>query len=210
MKNQFFYFVLLLLISCQQKKEDTLEIYLTNHRIDSYEGVPLRVAIKDSVILRQVLESWGEEIRIDTVNNKPIFMGHFQAEEKDLQKKPFIKDSEIIGLDFKNSRIHFKKSVPEKIYDSLPEWNKRKEFGKQFVLCHNGKIVIKGYLINSYSSKWSSTYLISYHALPAKNDAIKEVSFPINYGLNFEENNLKKHENLYGAFKKREILENKN
>ncbi|MFC6097628.1 hypothetical protein ACFPVY_13305 [Flavobacterium qiangtangense] len=210
MRNTLLYFVLFFIISCQNKKGDIIEIYLTNHRIESYEGVPLRVAIKDSVILRQVLESWGEEIRIDTVNDKPIFMGHFQAEEKDLQKKPFIEDSEIIGLDFKNSRIHFKKSVTEKIYDSLPKWNKRKEFGKQFVLCHNGKIVIKGYLINSYSSKWSSTYLISYHALPDKNDVIKQVSFPINYGLNFEENKLKKHENLYGAFKNREILENKN
>ena len=210
MRNQLFCFVLLLLISCQQKKDDTIEIYLTNHRIESYEGVPLRVAIKDSIILRQVLESLGEEIRIDTVSDKPIFMGHFQAEEKDLQKKPFINDSEIIGIDFKNSRIHFSKSVTEKIYDSLPNWNKIKQFGRQFVLCHNGKIVIKGYFINSYSSKWSSTYLISYHALPNKSDAIKEVFFPINYGLNFEKNNLKKHKDLYAVFKNREILEIKN
>lgn len=205
MRNQLFCLLVFLITSCQKRKPDTIEIYLTNNRIESYEGVPLRVAIKDSVILKQVLESWGENIRIDTVNDKPIFMGHFQATKKDLQEKLFINDSEIIGLDFKNSRIYFEKSVSKKIYDSLPEWNKRKEFGKQFVLCHNGKIVLQGYLLNSWNKFPSSTYKIYYHRLPEKNDTIKEVLFSINYGSNVEENNLKTNADLYQAFKNRQI-----
>lgn len=205
MRNPLFCLIVFLFISCHQKESDLIEIYLTNNRIDSYEGVPLRIAVKDSVILKHVLESWGENVRIDTIKNKTIFMGHFEAENKDLQKKPFIRDSEIMGLDFKNSKIHFTKSVSKRIYDSLPEWNKSKEFGKQFVLCHNGKIVMKGYLLNSWNKFPSSTYQIYYHRLPDKNDTIKEVSFSVDYGLNSAENNLKTNTDLYQAFNNRQI-----
>lgn len=207
MKGTLLFLIIIFLISCNQKKDEDIEIYLLKNRIESYEGVPLRTAIKDSVILKQVLESWGEGVRIDTINDKPIFMGHFQVDKKNLQEKPFVVDSEILGLDFKNSRIYFKKSVAERIYDSLPNWNKRKQFGKQFVLCHNHKIILNGYLIPSFSSYWSNSYQIYFHRLPDENDTITRVGYSFNYGLNFEENNLKKHKHLYEAFKNREIKE---
>jgi UDP-glucose 6-dehydrogenase len=92
------------LFSCK-KKNDIIEIYLTKEKIESYDGVPLRTAIKDTTIIRQVLESYKEEIRINTVNNKPIYMGHFSAKFSDLEEKPFINDSEIVGFDFENSDI---------------------------------------------------------------------------------------------------------
>jgi hypothetical protein len=113
-----------LLFYCK-KKNDIIEIYLTKDKIESYDGVPLRTAIKDTAIIKQVLESYKEEIRIDTLNNKPIYMGHFLAELDDLEEKPFINDSEIFGFDFNDSRIHFSKSVTEKIYQSIPEWKKK-------------------------------------------------------------------------------------
>ena len=73
------------------------------------------------VIINQVLESYKEEIRIDTLKDKPIYMGHFRVNQKDLEEKPFIIDSEILGFDFERSEIHFSKSVSEKIYKSIPK-----------------------------------------------------------------------------------------
>lgn len=209
MKNRIpkiFFVLFLSFFSCEEKK-DVIEIYLTKNKIESYDGVPLRVAIKDSVIINQVLENYGEEIRIDTIKDKPIYMGHFLVAQKDLEEKPFINDFEILGFDFENSEIHFSKSVTEKIYNSIPNWRKQNHFGKQFVLCYNGKIILKGYFLNSWSSYWSNTYQISYHPLPEKKiaDTLKYVKYRISDSLNFEKNNLKKNTELYNAFKNRLI-----
>lgn len=200
------FFTLLFLTSCGKKK-DIIEIYLTKDKIESYDGVPLRTAIKDTILINQVIENYKEEIRIDTVNNKPIYMGHFLAEINDLEKNPFIDDFEILGFDFNDSRMHFSKSVSEKIYNSIPEWRKKSHFGKQFVLCHNGKIILTGYFINSLSSYWSNTYQIYYHSFEeqTRNDTLKSVSFLMSNSLNFEKNNLKKNKDLYDAFKNRLI-----
>ena len=201
------FLLLLFLVSCEGKKKDILEIYLTKNRIESYDGVPLRTAIKDSIIIKQVIDSYHEEIRIDTAKDKPIYMGHFLVEQKDLEEKPFINNSEILGFDFENSQIHFSKSVTEKIYKSIPNWRKKNHFGKQFVLCHNGKILLSGYLLGSSSSYWSNTYQISYHPYPEhkRNNTIKSVAFSMSDSLNFEKNNLKKNKELYDAFKNRLI-----
>lgn len=209
MKNQItklFFIFLFFLASCEKKK-DIIEVFLTKDKIESYDGVPLRVAIKDSIIIKQVIDSYHEEIRIDTVKNKPIYMGHFLVEKNDLEEKPFITDSEILGFDFDDSRIHFSKSVTKKIYKSIPEWTKKSHFGKQFVLCHNGKIIVSGYFIGSMSSYWSTTYQIYYHRSPEKkrNNNFRSVSFLMSDSLNFEKNNLTKNKELYIAFKNRLI-----
>ncbi|WP_177764482.1 hypothetical protein [Flavobacterium sp. I3-2] len=180
---------------------------MTKNKIESYDGVPLRVAIKDSTIINNVLENYGEEIRIDTIKNKPIFLGHFLAEQKDLEEKPFINDSEIIGFDFENSEIHFNKSVAEKIYNSIPKWRNSNYFGKQFVLCHNGKIILSGYLTGSMSKFQSNTYQISYYKYleHKNNNEIKSFAYRISDSLNFEKNNLRKNKVLFEAFKNRLI-----
>jgi hypothetical protein len=203
---KLFLIFLLLLTSCENKS-DIIEIYLTKAKIESYDGVPLRIAIKDSVIIKQVLDSYYEEIRIDTINYKPIYMGHFKVENNDLEEYPFITDSEILGFDFDESRIYFSKSVTEKIYKSIPEWRKESHFGKQFAMCHNGKIILSGYFIGSMSSYWSTTYQIYYHRYPEhkRNDTVTSVSFLMSDSLNFEKNNLKKNKDLYNAFKNRLI-----
>lgn len=82
---------------------------------------------------------------------------------------------------------------------------KKSLFGKQFVLCHNGKIIVSGYFINSMSSYWSTTYQIYYHhsSKNKRNDTLNNVSFLMSDSLNFEKNNLKKNKELYHAFKNR-------
>jgi hypothetical protein len=207
MKNRIYniiFLIFLIFVSCEQKK-DIIEIYLTKNKIESYDGVPLRVAIKDSVIINQILKSYKEEIRIDTLKDKPIYMGHFLVNQNDLEDQPFIIDSEILGFDFERSEIHFSKSVTEKIYNSIPTWRKKNHFGKQFVLCRNGKIILNGYLIASTSSYWSHTYQINFHKYPEhkRKNGMKSVAFSMNDSLNFKKNNLKKNKELYDTFKNR-------
>lgn len=200
-------FPLVFFLFCCKKKDDVIEIYLTKEKIESYDGVPLRKAIKDTLIINQVIENYKEEIRIDTVNDKPIYMGHFLVDKNDLEEKPFINDSEILGFDFENSEIHFSKLVSKKIYKLIPEWSKESHFGKQFVLCHNGKIILSGYFIGSISSYWSTTYQIYYHSYPEikRNDTLTSVTFSICDSLNFDKNNLRKNKELYNTFKNRLI-----
>ncbi len=62
-KILFFFFILF--ISC--KKKETIEIYLTNKRVESYEGVALKAAIKDFAILNKIKKSYGDNLRADTI-----------------------------------------------------------------------------------------------------------------------------------------------
>ena len=41
------------------------------------------------------------------------------------------------------------RTLPNKIYDSIPIWRKKNYFGKQFVLCHNGKIILSDWLLHT-------------------------------------------------------------
>ena len=181
MKNRIsniIFLIFLIFVSCEQEK-DIIEIYLTKNQIESYDGVPLQVGIKDSVIIKRIIDKFGSDIRIDTINDKLIYMGHFSSKQNDLEDKPFINDSEIIGLDFENSEIHFTKSVTEKIYNSIPNWRKENILGKQYVLCHNKKIILNGYFLGSMSSVASNTYQILYHNYPEhkRKNNIKVLSF---------------------------------
>ena len=204
--SKIFFLLFLFFISCEEKS-NIIEIYLTKKRIESYDGVPLKIGIKDIKIIEKIRETYGEDIRIDTIKNQPIYMGHFMIEEKDLEEKPFITNNEILGIDFKNSKIHFRESVTKKIYNSIPNWKKNNFFGKQFALCNNGKIILTGYFINSMSKYHSNTYQIVYNNYPAttKNEYPKNVAFSINDSLDFEENSLEKNQILYYTFRNRQI-----
>lgn len=209
MKNhisKIFFLIIIFFISCDEKK-DIIEIYLTKKQIESYDGVSLKVGIKDSVKTKIIIERFGSDTRIDTINDKLIYMGHFSSKQNDLEDIPFINDSEIIGFDFEKSEIHLKKSVTEKIYNSIPNWRKKNILGKQFVLCHNKKIILNGYFLGSMSSVWSNTFQILYHKYPEykRKNNIKSVVFSMHDSINFEKNNLKKNKELYNAFRNRLI-----
>ncbi|WP_432670422.1 hypothetical protein [Flavobacterium sp. SM2513] len=196
----------ILLASCHKKK-DIIEIYLTKNKIESYDGVPLRVGIKNSIIIKQVVDIYGEGVRVDTLAEKLIYMGHFNVKREDLEEKPFINNAEILGFDFEKSEIHFSESVTEKIYNALPIWHKENYFGKQFALCHNGTLVLTGYMYGSMSKFHSTTYQIVYHhssAVQRKNE-IKSVAFSVYDSLNVEENHLLKDNVFYNTFKNRLI-----
>ena len=189
-----------MLFSCE-KQDDKLEIYLTNNLIESYEGIALENSSLDNSIKSNIENLYGDKIRVDTVFNKLIYSGRFKVNLNDIEKKPFISDSEIIGLDFEKSEIIFKSSVSENIYKSLPKWKNSIVRGRQFVLLHNKQIILEGYLFSSMSSYWSNTYQIHFHKLD--NSRQKTIRFNFNDSINFDENHLLNNKKLVSAFLKR-------
>ena len=192
--------ILQLFFSCKNK-EDKLEIYLTKNLVESYEGVPLRNAFKDSSLISNIENLYGKKIRVDTITKKMIYSGRFNVTKNDLQENPFIINSEILGLDFKKSEIIFNRSVSENIYKILPNWKNANVRGRQFVLLHNGQIILKGYLIGTMSSYWSNTYQIHFYNNENLNQ--ETVRFNLNDSINFNENHLMKNKELVSAFLRR-------
>lgn len=192
--------------SCTKKK-DIIEIYLTKNEIESYDGVPLRLGIKDSVIIKQVEDIYGKGVRVDTITDKLIYMGHFNVKKKDLEEKPFINDAEILGFDFERAEMHFNESVTKKIYNKLPTWNKQNIIGKQFALCHNGKIVLTGYMYPAMGRYHSNTYQISFHRYPTvqRKNKIKSTVYWVHDSAYVEKNHLLKDKEFYNVFKSRMI-----
>lgn len=190
---------LILFISCEKK--DLIEIFLTKNRIESYDGKSLKSSIKDSLILDRITNLYGDNLRYDSIKDRIIYMGRFNAVKSDLQLEPFIKDSEILELDVSASRIYFKEMVQNRIYDSLPKWTKEGGFvGRQFVICLNGKIVSNGY----FDSMWDrfeckTNTIFFYHD---KYDSSKKVGFLID-SANIELSYLKKNSSFISAFKSR-------
>ena len=191
--------LLIVFVSCEKK--DLIEIYLTKCRVESYDGQSLKSSIKDSLILDKITNLYGENLRYDSIRDRIIYMGRFNAVKSDLQLEPFIKDSEILELDVSASRIYFKEMVQNRIYDSLPRWTNEGGFvGRQFVICLNGKIVSNGYfdsLWNRFECKTNTIFF--YHD---KYDSSKKVGFLID-SANIELSNLKKNSSFISAFTSR-------
>ena len=206
--------ILIFFISCKEKyKEDKIEFYLTKERIQSFDGVSIQEAVfdtnpkYDNNIKQRLIERYENKVRIDTLKKEIIFAGKFKVQANNLQNKPFIKDSEILGIDFENSSIHFKESVAKNIYDSIKIWrNKKHNYGRQFVLKHNEKIILNGYFFSMMSSQLSNTYQILFYPIneTQKNDSINSVSYLFYEGLKFDKN-LNKNKLLKKAFKDRVI-----
>jgi hypothetical protein len=182
--------------SCKNA-DDKLEIYLTNGLIESFEGIPVKEAVDDSIKYKNIVDLYGEKLKYDTINQKILYSGRFTTEKHDLKDKLFIVDSEILGVDFKKSEIFFTNSVSQK----LKNLDHSMVRGRQFVLMHNNNTVINGYLFSTYSSYWSNTYQI--HFYQSEKIDQKEVRFSFNDSINFDENHLIKNKKLVKAFEKR-------
>ena len=137
------YIISLLTVSCVEKEntDKKIEIYLTNKRIESYEGIKPE-NLKDTTKFKDLLERFNKiAIKLDTINNDIIFAGAFNANDEDLDVKPLINSNEILMFDFTSSKIIMKESVVKKIKDL--DWKMGDDFGRQFVLCINKKPVLK-------------------------------------------------------------------
>lgn len=189
------------LTSC--KRKDTIEIFLTKERIESYDGVPFNSTTNDTTILNRVHKLYGSNLRYDTIKKELLFMGRFNVSKKDLEETPFILDEEIIGLDIKNSKIHFTNSVPKKIYASLNKWREKGGFwGKQFAICLNGEIVSNGYFDSMYNRYYCKTNRILFYQ--NEKNIQENVGFIID-SSRIEIGKLDKNSSIISVFKNRTI-----
>ena len=159
MKKKFKYLLILFVsFSCNQAEENNthnVEIYLTNKRIESYQGVKLEKSKIDSLKIVALQNSFGKDIRFDTLKSEIIFAGAFTAKKQDLRKKPFIKSNQIKVFNKSNGDLVLD-SIAEK---SINELN-HDSFGNQFVLTIDKKPEIFGYFYPISISSWNhcSTY----------------------------------------------------
>ena len=88
--------------SCKQNiiNKPKIEIYLPKERIESKDGIKLTREMfevpKDSTI-SEYFDYRLKYQRLDTVNNREINAGSFEANESNLKDLPLIEDNEIIG-----------------------------------------------------------------------------------------------------------------
>lgn len=130
--------VVSLLFACT--KQDQIELYLTKEPIESYEGIALNQSQLDSATQSEIQQLYGEQLRVDTLQNRLLYSGRFKLSQQELQEKPFIIDAEILHLDFENSQLVLQPSVVDKLAKAMPSWQNYGVRGRQFALCYNGEI----------------------------------------------------------------------
>lgn len=151
--------ILFFFISCGEKH--TIEVYLLNERIPNKYGVPVR-SIKE---FRDGLNNYPDDApnyefaTYDTIPKQIIFADAFAAPPRNKwQKKPFINDGEILGLNPSESKIKISKSGAIKIFNLKHDHGK----GHQFIIADNGAPVMTGYFWNRFSSLESNADNILY------------------------------------------------
>lgn len=158
-------FSFVLLFSSCKKKEDKIEIYLTKEPIEFTEGIHVREFFTDDFIKEKNESSISninrlirKNVRIDTIKKEFIYCGDFKATKEQLEKNPFIENSEIIEFNKTNSAFKFSETVKNK-FEKIKSYDDK--IGVQFVVCVNEKPVMFGYFIKGFmSSYYSENYLI--------------------------------------------------
>lgn len=156
------FFSFIIFISCQQKV-DELEIYLLKQRVVSTEGIPISEARKIKEF-KSIYGEFNDDTNFDIINKRFIFGGKFDVKLSQLEKEPFIKDSEIKSIDTIKGEISFTKSASDKIKKLRPNMIN----GKQFAICLNKKVVFTGYFWSKYSSYLGTWNCIEYNHLDDK------------------------------------------
>jgi hypothetical protein len=205
MKFLILILAVLSLASCKEKHE--IEIYLLKERVPNKHGVPVR----DIKEFREGLDAHPEEAKnyvfatYDTVTKQMVFADAFDAPPKEKwQDKPFIKDTEILGLNTFDGKIRLSNSGGIKII-ALKHDHLR---GLQFVVSDNGKPIMTGYFWNMFSSLESNADNILY--LCSEDPSKEYYDFEIqrtNWKPSFaKKTNFKNYPELVNAFKESDRL----
>ena len=178
LKKTFCYILItLLLVSCNQTDNNyvpEIEIYLTNKRIKSYQGLEISENNIDSLRYRYVESRFDfNVVRLDTTTNELIFAGEFTAEKKDLRDKPFLNKSRIIEFNPKNGHLMID-SIGAKQITELPRSN---NMGHQFVLTVDGEPKLFGYFYSYPFSYYCHTYTYDFLR------PVQKTEFEMTYGM---------------------------
>lgn len=154
-------FISLIVFSCKQSGKQVspkIEIYLTQNRIDSYQGIQVNENHIDSFNLHYLENRFDFKIiRYDTLNSDLIFAGAFKAKESDLQNEPILSNKEIKSFDFSNGTLVLNTLGMKKLSQIGLDG-----YGRQFVLVINDHIELFGYFYPTIYSTWCSTFHYPY------------------------------------------------
>ena len=195
LKKTFGYILLLLILSScsrvEKKITPKIEIYLTENRIESYQGIKITENNIDTLGLRRLENRFDfNTVRFDTIASELIFAGAFKAKKTDLKKEPFLAEKEIHSFDYSNGTITLSEIGGIKLSKMDFDSN-----GKQFVLLINDKLELFGYFYPTLYSNWCSTYQYPY--IPNQ----KWTELELTFGKNFRAVNLKaEFKDLYNTF----------
>lgn len=192
------------------KKNNKIEIYLLNNRKLNQEGLSINKFIQLKKYKYNDLKEFPKYTTFDTIKGEIIDASDFYFDKDDLRKYPFIKDNEIISVDFENAEIILKREASLRIIKLKPGRN-----GIQFVITVNGKPNLGGYFWNPYSSLMCNSNYIQYKLSDFKLDSTKnEFAFNFYRGLGTksgnkgEKINIKKYKELEIALKNSNRLNN--
>lgn len=153
-KTNFFFFLLLILVSCSKHESIHVEIYVPKNRIPTDEGISIPKNIP-AVIRDKVLDT--TIVRLNPKDSSFIFMGEFKSSTNDLPSTPLVTDEDILSYNPKSGKITFSEAASEKISKLKYDF-----YGTQFVITMNKNPVFNGYFVNGMSSVTSDTYFIEY------------------------------------------------
>ncbi|MCO6173617.1 hypothetical protein NHF50_01020 [Flavobacterium sp. NRK F10] len=210
------YFIFLsfsLFISCNDNKQNSIEIYLLKNRKLNSEGVQINT-IKDYNEMDTVkLKSYIPYTTFDTIKNDFIYSSKFEFKNEDLNIEPFIDNNEINSLDINNGKLVLNNSGARKLFKLRPSGRN----GEQFVIKVNDSAVFSGYFYNSISSYGSDWNCINIDFSELVKDSTKtnySFDFFKGNGIDFtkrEKIDFKKYPELLEAFKESDRLkEDKN
>lgn len=192
----------LLLISCSDKKQNSIEIYLLKDRKLNSEGVQINT-IKDYQKMDTMkLKSYIPYTTYDTIKNDFIYSSKFEFKTKDLNLKPLISDNEINSFNISEGKLILNNSGAKKLFKLRPSGRN----GEQFVIKVNDSSVFSGYFYNSISSYGSNWNCINIDFSEFVKDSTKtnySFDFFKGNGIDFtkrEKIDLKKYSELLKAF----------
>ncbi len=156
-----FLIIAVILYSCGDTGNESskIEIYLLKDVILTDEGVAIsNMPNKEDLDSSYYNKIDTLRVRYDTLSKEFIYAGRFNAEKSKIKEKPFISNTEIIGLDLSKSVFVFTESAAKKIVNIQSSM----KYGKQFVILKDGNILLTGYFWSKNSSYGSTWYCIEY------------------------------------------------
>lgn len=182
MKLKCVIFILFFISSCQ--KRDKVEIYLLK------EVKPNKIGIK------YPSNDEYDTTTYDSLTKNYYKWTDFEYKESDLNKIPFISDSEILSLDTLNGIIKFNNGASQRIIKNTDGFQR----SKQFVITVNNKPVMNGYFHNIYSSfgtDWNTIRFDDLKNIDKKDLEVYNFSMYMGKGL---KNNLVKNKIYFGKY----------
>jgi len=184
--------IIALFSSCEKCIKPKVEIYLLNKRIESKHGIDIKKVEEYSEMLRRMDTNTVKEfenLKVDTITNRLIVAGEFDAKKSDLSSIPLISDSEIVSFNKSNNELIIKSNASKKIFEIEDEF----VTSTQFVISVDKKPVLTGYfnnLASSYSPNWNYITYINYNESIKNNGENK--TFIIHKGVYVDSHNNKK------------------